>query len=211
MEQKYRDRQEAGKILAEHLKAYAHRKDTIILALPRGGVPVAYEMAKVLHVPLDIFLVRKLGVPGHEELAMGAVAMGNVTVFNEDVIQSLTLSKSAIDHVLQKEQQELKRRELLYRGKRPFPDLKNKAVILVDDGIATGATMFAAIKALHQFKLANLVVAVPVAEPSICEEMAHRVDKIVCPLKPRYFNAVGGWYDHFDQTTDQEVQTLLNA
>ncbi|MHB1946713.1 MAG: phosphoribosyltransferase [Gammaproteobacteria bacterium] len=206
---KYLDRTEAGKILAEHLKAYANRADAIVLALPRGGVPVAYEIAQALNLPLDVYIVRKLGVPGHEELAMGALAMGGVTVFNEDIVRDLSIPKAMIDKVIKKEQDELSRRELAYRDNLPFPKLANKTVILVDDGIATGATIRAAVMALRQLNPASIVIAVPVAEKSTCEKMEKIADKVVCPLRPSLFYAVGAWYDHFDQTEDEEVHQLL--
>jgi predicted phosphoribosyltransferase len=207
--EKYPDRYEAGKILATELKSYAKRSDVIVLALPRGGVPVAYEIAKTLSLPLDVFIVRKLGVPGHEELAMGAIASGGVTVFNDEVLRDLPISKSMVDQVIQSESEELNQREIKYRGKRPFPDFTNKTIILVDDGIATGATMKAAIKALRQQKPASIIVAVPVAEYSTCQEIGNLVEKIVCPLKPHDFYAVGAWYENFSQTEDQEVYQLL--
>ncbi len=209
--EKFQDRQEAGKILAEQLKKYARNPDVIVLALPRGGVPVAYEIAVALSVPLDVFIVRKLGVPGHEELAMGAIAMGGTVVFNEEIVRDLDISKSAIDNVIQSEQQELKRREKTYRDDRPFPILAKKIIILVDDGIATGATMKAAIKALRQQNPAKIIMAVPVAEESTCKKMATLVDEVICPLKPTYFYAVGAWYEDFSQTTDAEVFEFLTA
>lgn len=207
--EKFLDRYEAGKVLAEHLKSYVKKSNVIVLALPRGGVPVAYEIAKALFIPLDIFVVRKLGVPGHEELAMGAIATGGTVVFNDEIIRELHISKSAIDQVIQLEQQELQRRELTYRGNRPFPTLKDKTIILVDDGIATGATMRAAIKALRQQNPASIIMAVPVAAFSTCVEMEGLVDKIICPLKPHQFYAVGAWYENFSQTSDEEVFELL--
>ncbi|TAK73074.1 MAG: phosphoribosyltransferase [Gammaproteobacteria bacterium] len=207
--EKYSNRYEAGRMLAQSLKKYSHRSDVMVLALPRGGVPVAHEIAKALDVPLDIFIVRKLGVPGHEELAMGAIAGGGIAVFNEDLMQELTITKTAIDRVIQAEQQELKRREIAYRGNKPFPTLKDKIIILVDDGIATGATMRAAIQALDQQQPTSIVVAVPVAEKRIAEELEKRVGEVVCPLKPDQLYAVGQWYDDFSQTTDKEVRELL--
>ncbi len=207
---KYPNRQAAGKILAHALQAYANRPNVIVLALPRGGVPVAFEVAKSLNVPLDIFIVRKLGVPGHEELAMGALAMGGTIVFNDDVIKSLSISKQAIDHVIQEETKELQRRELNYRGQKPFPTLREKTIILIDDGIATGATLRAAIKALYQQKPASIVVAVPVAERTTSKKIASLVNKLVCPLITDDFYAVGQYYDDFSQTTDEEVRVLLN-
>jgi predicted phosphoribosyltransferase len=206
---KFTDRQEAGTILAEYLKDYANKSNVIILALPRGGVPVAYEIATALAIPLDIFIVRKLGVPGHEELAMGAIASGGIVIFNKALVNQLNLEQSSIDNVLQVEQKELLRRELLYRGDRPFPELLGKTIILVDDGIATGSTMFAAVKALRKHKPASIIIAVPVAARETCEEMNTLVDKIICPLQPINFYAVGLWYENFSQTSDHEVIELL--
>jgi putative phosphoribosyl transferase len=208
MEQ-YRDRSEAGIILAEHLKDYANKSNVIVLALPRGGVPVAFEIATALSIPLDIIIVRKLGVPGHKELAMGAIASGGTVVFNESLMQQLCLEQSSIDPVLKAEQKELERREVLYRGSRALPILLNKTIILVDDGIATGATMRAAVTALRKHKPDTIVIAVPVAARDTCEEMKKRVDKIVCPLMPINFYAVGLWYKKFPQTSDTEVIELL--
>lgn len=207
--EKYIDRYEAGIVLAEHLKDYANQTNVIILALPRGGVPVAYEIATALSIPLDIFIVRKLGVPGHEELAMGAIASGDTVVFNEPLMNQLNIEQRLIDIVLASEQKELVRRELLYRGNRPFPNLLGKTVILVDDGIATGSTMLAAVKALHKHKPASIIIAIPVAARSTCEELKALVDKIVCPLKPINFYAVGLWYEQFPRTSDDVVIELL--
>lgn len=206
---RYRDRQDAGIVLAEHLKEYAHRSNVIVLALPRGGVPVAYEVAVALSLPLDIFIVRKLGVPGYEELAMGALAMGGTVILNEPLMNQLHLDQASINAVLESEQRELVRREHLYRGNRPFPELLGKTIILVDDGIATGSTMRAAVKALRNCKPAFIIVAVPVAARETCDEMAKLVDKIICPLKPINFHAVGLWYENFSQTSDSEVIEFL--
>lgn len=206
---KYLNRKEAGRVLAEELKPFAKQSDVIVLALPRGGVPVAFEIAKALHAPLDVFIVRKLGVPGHAELAMGAIAAGGVTVLNDDVVYSLQISQEEIQAVKQKELQELERREKTYRGDEPFPNLQDKVVILVDDGIATGATMRAAIKALRQLKAEKIIVAVPVAANDTCEEMKKLTDGLICPLRPQQFYAVGAWYDDFLQTEDDEVFRLL--
>ena len=205
----YRDRSDAGRVLATQLTAYANRRDVLVLALPRGGVPVAYEVAKALHAPLDVFIVRKLGVPGHEELAMGAIATGGVCVLNEDVVQMLHIPDRVIEAVIAKEQQELERREHLYRDDRPPPDVRNCTIILIDDGLATGATMRAAIKALRQQHPARLVVAVPVAAPPTCEELGAQVDEIICTKTPEPFYGVGYWYEDFSQTTDEEVHALL--
>lgn len=205
----YLNRQEAGRILANELRAYANRDDVIVLALPRGGVPVAFEIAKALHVPLDVFIVRKLGVPGHSELAMGAMACGDVTVFNDEIIQDLDISPDAIKKVMDAEREEIKRREITYRGNHILPKLRDKTIILVDDGIATGATMRAAIKALNQFHPATIIVAVPVADHSLCQQLTLLVDQLVCPLQPTQFYAVGAWYKDFSQTEDEEVRELL--
>ena len=206
---KFSDRYEAGKVIATQLKDYANKPDVIVLALPRGGVPVGYEIAKALALPLDVFIVRKLGVPGHEELAMGAIATGGTTIFNEEIIDDLHISPSAIELILQTEQDELKRREISYRDNRPLPKLEGKTVILVDDGIATGATMRAAIKAILQHKPASIILAVPVIALSTYNEMSALVDKIIYSMKPLNFYAVGLWYDDFSQTTDSEVSDLL--
>ncbi|OLE50802.1 MAG: phosphoribosyl transferase [Acidobacteria bacterium 13_1_20CM_3_53_8] len=205
----YRDRIEAGKRLAEKLTEYANRADVLVLALPRGGVPVAFEVARALHAPLDIFLVRKLGVPGHPELAMGAIATGGVRVLNDDVVNYLDVPGEVIDAVAASEQRELERRERLYRGTRPAPDVKGKTVILVDDGLATGSTMRAAAAALRQQKPTRIVVAVPVSAVQTCDEYRMGVDEIICAVTPEPFHAVGLWYKDFSQTTDEEVRHLL--
>jgi putative phosphoribosyl transferase len=209
MAQYFHDRAEAGRLLAEKLMAYANRQDIRVLALPRGGVPVAFEIAKALRAPLDVFLVRKLGVPGHEELAMGAIASGGIVVHNDEVIGNLDISSQEIDTAVAREQQELERRERLYRGDRPFPDLHGCTVILVDDGLATGATMRAAVVAVRQHHPAHSVIAVPIAAPDICEALSTQVDEIICAITPDPMYAVGLWYEHFDQTTDDEVRELL--
>jgi predicted phosphoribosyltransferase len=183
----------------------------MVLALPRGGVPVGYEVARALDAPLDLFLVRKLGVPGQEELAMGAIAAGGVRVLNRDVVQMLKISNDVIDRVAAAEARELERRERLYRGDRPALDVRGKTAILVDDGLATGSTMRAAIAALRQMHPASIVVAVPAAAPETCEEFRQEVDDIICAFTPRPFYAVGLWYEDFSQTTDEEVRTLLKA
>lgn len=206
---RFRDRREAGRVLAAQLARYANRPDVLVLALPRGGVPVAYEVARALGAPLDVFLVRKLGVPGHEELAMGAVATGGVRVLNEPVVRALDIPDRLIDAVAAREQEELARRERLYRGDRPPPDVRGRTVILVDDGLATGATMQAAVKALRQQGPARIVVAVPTASPETCEALREEVDEVVCATMPEPFYAVGLWYEDFSQTTDEEVRELL--
>jgi putative phosphoribosyl transferase len=205
----FRDRVHAGRVLAQQLKHYADRPDVLVLALPRGGVPVGFEVSTALHVPLDVFLVRKLGVPGHEELAMGAIASGGVRVLNDDVIGSLNLHQNAIDRAAAIEQGELDRRERLYRGDRPSPDLKDRIVILTDDGLATGSTMRAAAQAVRQHHPARLVVAVPTAAVETCEEFRSEVDEVVCAVTPAPFYAVGLWYEEFSQTSDEEVRDLL--
>src|ERR1700736_1846224 len=205
----FRDRREAGRLLAEKLAAYANRPDVLVLALPRGGVPVGYEVARALSAPLDVFVVRKLGVPGYEELAMGAVATGGVRVLNDQLVERLGIPESLIDAVAARERQELTRRERLYRGNRPPPDVRGRTVILVDDGLATGATMYAAIEALRQQNPARIVVAVPTASPETCEEMKTKADGVICAITPEPFHAVGRWYRDFSQTTDEEVRVLL--
>jgi putative phosphoribosyl transferase len=205
----FRDRADAGRRLAERLSGYAGRQGLLVLALPRGGVPVAYEVARALGAPLDIFLVRKLGAPGHVELAMGAIASGGVRVVNQDVVRYLNVPEEVIDAVAMEEQQELERREHAYRGERPAPDVGGRTVILVDDGLATGSTMRAAATALRRHAPARIVVAVPVAAPQTCDEFRAEVDDIVCALTPEPFQAVGLWYQDFSQTTDEEVRDLL--
>jgi erythromycin esterase-like protein/predicted phosphoribosyltransferase len=203
------DRREAGRRLAEKLRAYADRPDVIVLALPRGGVPVAYQVARALHAPLDVFVVRKLGVPGYEELAMGAVATGGVRVLNRQVVERLGIPDSMIDTVAARELRELARRERLYRDGRPPPEIAGRTAILVDDGLATGATMYAAIEALRRQKPARIVVAVPVASADTCDEMRKVADDVICATTPEPFEAVGRWYRDFSQTTDEEVRELL--
>lgn len=207
----YRNRSEAGKYLAAKLTSYADRDDVLVLALPRGGVPVAFEVAKELRAPLDIFLVRKLGLPGHEELAMGAIATGGVRVLNDDVVDYLGISDDLIDSIAAKELAELKRRERAYRGNRCEPDVSGKTVILVDDGLATGSTMRAAASALRRQDPARIVVAVPVSAPQTCDEYKMGVDEIICAATPERFYGVGRWYRDFSQTTDEEVRELLES
>jgi predicted phosphoribosyltransferase len=205
----FADRREAGRILASLVMKYADRDDVLVLALPRGGVPVGFEVAQALRAPLDVFIVRKLGVPGHDELAMGAIATGGVRVLNDVVVISLELEPKVIDAVAAKEGKELARRERLYRGARPAPDVHGRTVILVDDGLATGSSMRAAVAALRKQEPARIVVAVPVAAPETCEEFKTEVDEVVCAATPRMFNGVGRWYGDFSQTTDEEVHELL--
>lgn len=205
----YRDRIDAGKQLATKLDDYANRDDVLVLALPRGGVPVAYEVAKALRVPLDIFLVRKLGVPGHEELAMGAISTGGVRVLNHDVVDYLGISTDVIDAMANTELKELERRERAYRSDRPEPEVRGKTVILIDDGLATGSTMLAAVKALRWQEPARIVVAVPVSARQTCDEYRMGVDEIICAKTPEPFMGVGMWYRDFSQTTDEEVREIL--
>src|SRR3984893_17358209 len=207
--ERFRNRNEAGRLLAEKLAVYARRPDVLVLALPRGGVPVAYEVARALAAPLDVFLVRKLGVPGYEELAMGAVATGGVRVLNDQIVQQLNIPSYVIDAVTAQEQQELARRERLYRGGRPPPDVRGRTAILVDDGLATGATIRAAVRALRQLQPARIVVATPTAAPETCEELRAELDDVICAITPEPFLAVGHWYEDFSQTTDEEVRDLL--
>ncbi len=205
----FRDRNQAGRLLAMHLTHYANRSDVLVLALPRGGVPVAFQVAEALHAPLDVFLVRKLGLPGQEELAMGAIATGGVRVLNEDVVRTLDISNELIDMVAADEQRELERRERAYRDDRPPLDVHGRTVILVDDGLATGSTMRAAIAALRQQGPARIVVAVPVGARQTCTEIGREADEVVCVRSPEPFYAVGAWYQDFSQTSDAEVYDLL--
>jgi predicted phosphoribosyltransferase len=208
---RYQDRRHAGRVLAEALRQYAGRPDVVVLALPRGGVPVAYEVARRLGAPLDVFVVRKLGLPGHEEFAMGAIASGGVIVLDRAVIQGLGIPSGAIEAAIAREQAELARRERLYRGDRPPIDVTGKTVILVDDGLATGSTMRAAVAGLRQRGAGRIVVGVPIASPETCEELSAEVDDIVCAATPEPFVAVGLWYEDFGQTSDEEVRQLLEA
>ena len=207
--QPFMDRREAGRVLASRLQAYADRGDVVVLALPRGGVPVAYEVATALGAPLDVFLVRKLGTPGHRELAMGAIASGGVRVLNDDVVRWYGIPESAIESVAREEAEELERRERAYRRDRPAPDLANRVVILVDDGLATGSTMRAAAQAVRLPGPSRVVVAVPVGARQTCSEIAAVADEVVCARMPEPFSAVGQWYLDFDQTEDDEVCELL--
>jgi predicted phosphoribosyltransferase len=204
----YRDRYEAGRHLAERLRAHAD-STAIVLALPRGGVPVAAEVASRLNLPLDVFVVRKLGIPRHPELAMGALATGGVRVTNEDVINAFGITGDVLDAVTRAEATELERRERVYRGGRPSLDVRGKTVLLIDDGLATGATMRAAVQALRARDAGHVVVAVPVGAPETCEMLRREADGVVCAVEPEPFLAVGYWYEDFGQTTDEEVQALL--
>lgn len=209
--ERFADRRAAGRKLAAALSAYAGRDDLLVLGLPRGGVPVAYEVATALHAPLDVWLVRKLGVPGHEELALGAIADGGARVLNAEIIVELGITPEDIDRVTALEQRELARRHTLYRGERPPPDVRGKTVILVDDGLATGSTMQAAIASVRAQEPRAVVVAVPVAPPVVRAEFAGLVDDFVCLLMPDPFRAVGLWYEDFSPTEDDEVRALLAA
>jgi putative phosphoribosyl transferase len=209
MERTFPNRTEAGRQLAEKLIKYAGRADVIVLGLPRGGVPVAFEVAQRLGVPLDVFLVRKLGVPGFEELAVGAIASGGVRVLNEDVMRAIPNADEVIESVTARETAELERREQSYRDGRPAPELRDRVVILVDDGLATGATMRAAVKALRQRCVAKIVVAVPVGPPDTCREFEDEADETICASAPEFFQAVGQYYEDFSQTSDEEVRELL--
>ena len=207
--QAFIDRPHAGRVLASRLTKYAGRDDVVVLALPRGGVPVAYEVASALGAPMDVFLVRKLGTPGHRELAMGAIASGGVRVVNEDVVQWYGISASAIDRIAREEQEELERRERAYREDRPVSDLTDKIVIVIDDGLATGSTMRAAAQAVRARRPARTVIAVPVGAPQTCADLSAVADEVICARMPEPFSAVGQWYVNFDQTSDEEVRELL--
>jgi predicted phosphoribosyltransferase len=205
----FRDRADSGHRLASKLAKYVGRSDVIVLALPRGGVPVAFEVAGSLPAPLDVFIVRKLGIPGHEELAMGAVATGNVRVLNERIVNALGIPDDVIEAVTSWEKKELHRREQLYRTDRPPPDVRGKMVILVDDGLATGATMQAAVQALREQQPARIIAAVPTGSPDTCDAMKTHADEVICAITPEPFHAVGLWYGDFSQTSDEEVRELL--
>jgi putative phosphoribosyl transferase len=210
MARRFRDRAEGGKLLARELSKYADRRDVLILGLPRGGVPVAFEVANALHAPLDVFVVRKLGVPGHEELAMGAIATGGVRILNYGVIQAMNIPDEVIEAVGAREHLELKRRELAYRGHASAPEIRGKTIILVDDGIATGSTMLAAVAALQQAEPARIVVASPTAPASSCDDLEGDVNEVVVISMPDPFYSVGQAYEVFAQTSDEEVRELLN-
>ena len=209
MAAQFADRAEAGKVLATKLSAYANAPNALVLALPRGGVPVAYEVAIRLKLPLDVMIVRKLGVPGREEMAFGAIASGDVRLLNPDIVRSWQISKREIDAITARELRELERRESAYRDDRPKPAIKGKTILLIDDGVATGATMHAAVAALRQQQPARIVVAVPTAAPSTNAEFRAEVDEMICVITPDPFEAVGLWYEDFSQTTDDQVRDLL--
>jgi putative phosphoribosyl transferase len=210
MQQPYPDRTAAGKTLAEQLRHYKDTRDLLVLGLPRGGVPVAYEVAQALGAPLDVFVVRKIGVPGHEELAMGALASGGIRVLNDDVVRQLAPSENVIEELTREEQKEVEQREQRYRGEHASPRITGRTIILIDDGLATGATMRAACAAVRQQQPARVVIAVPVAAPQVCDEMQQEADEVVCAMMPPSLGGIGGWYVDFRQTTDDEVRQLLN-
>jgi putative phosphoribosyl transferase len=205
----FADRTEAGRKLAAKLTGYANRDDVIVLGIPRGGVAVAFEVAARLHAPLDVFLLRKLGVPSQEELAFGAIASGGVRVLDGDIIEALGVSEKDIAQVTCREEQELRRREQAYRGNRPALDVRDKTVIVVDDGVATGSSMFAGVEALRQLHPSRIVVAVPVAPSRTCQRLANEVDEVVCLQTPLAFHAIGQFYEDFSQVGDKEVMALL--
>ena len=207
---RFLDRRQAGQELAQKLFKYTDRPDVFVLALPRGGVPVAYEVAIALNAPLAVFIVRKLGLPGHEELAIGAIASGGVRILNEDIVQAMKIDRALIDFVTNRESEELKRREEQYRGDRPAPDVHNRTVILIDDGLATGASMLAGVIGLRTLGPARIVVAVPAAAPQAIEILQPEVDEVVDVIAPIWFEGVGKWYEDFSQTTDDEVRSLLD-
>ncbi|MGK7941651.1 MAG: phosphoribosyltransferase [Crocosphaera sp.] len=209
MKMRFYNRSEAGEKLAKKLTTYKNRDNVLVLALPRGGVPVAFEIAKQLNLPLDVCVVRKLGVLDRPELAMGAIALGGVKVINQDVVNWLNIPPQIIEEVTRKEQQELHRREQVYRGHRPFPHLYDQTIILVDDGIATGSTIRAAIAILEKQQAKKIIIAVPVAPPAVCQALRHEVDQLVCLSTPHTLNSISLWYEDFSQTTDEEVCSLL--
>jgi putative phosphoribosyl transferase len=205
----FRDRRDAGRKLAQELLHYANRSDVTILALPRGGIPVALEVALALNAPLDILIVRKLGLPGQEELAIGAIASGGIRILNDDIIRILNIPEEVINIVVHQELQELKRREQSYRGERPAPEIRDRTIVLVDDGLATGASMRAAVAGLRVRHPARIVVAVPTAAREVCDALSHEVDEVVCVMTPEPFFGVGRWYEDFRQISDEDVRILL--
>jgi putative phosphoribosyl transferase len=209
MREVFRDRAEAGRLLAERLVVYADQREVLVLGLPRGGVPVAFEVANRLHAPLDVFVVRKLGVPGHEEYAFGAIASGGVCFFDEGVVKELQISQALIDKIVAREGREVQRRELAYRGHEAPPTIQGKIALLIDDGIATGSTMIAAARAVRLRQPRRLIIAVPTAPPSSCARLAAEADEVIALIKPADFFAVGQWYIDFRQTSDEEVRDLL--
>lgn len=211
MSRRFQNRTEAGQQLAQQLTAYANRSNVLVLGLPRGGVPVAFEIAKALGAPLDVCLVRKLGVPGHQELAMGAIVLGGIRVLNQQVLEWLHISEAELDAATAREQQELERRDRNYRCNRPLLDLQGRIVILVDDGIATGSTLRAAIAVLKRQQPQQIIVAVPVGPPCVCRALQAEVDEVVCLLQPDSFSSISLWYEDFTQITDREVMNLLQS
>ena len=209
MVERFQDRREAGRVLAEKLREFTNDPNVLVLALPRGGVPVGYEIARALSIPLDVFIVRKLGAPGYEELAMGAIASGGLRVLNEEVVRRLGISDQQIEAASEREEREIQRRELEYRGNASAVDVNGRKVIVVDDGLATGATMRAAVQALYLAGASRIIVAVPVGSVDSVERIAHEADDVICPLQPEDFEAVGQFYEHFSQTSDDEVRELL--
>ena len=206
---RFRNRSDAGRQLASKLSAFAHRHDVVVLALPRGGVPVAFEVARALNAPLDIFLVRKLGLPGREELAIGAIASGGIRVLNNDIIRVLNVPEEVINIVARNESQELQRRERNYRGESSAPEVRDRKVILIDDGLATGASMRAAVVGVRAQHPARIVIAVPAAAPELCDAFQFEVDEMVCAMTPEPFYGLSRWYEDFSQTTDEEVRMFL--
>jgi putative phosphoribosyl transferase len=206
----FQDRYEAGQALAAKLEHHAGDPDVVVLALPRGGVPVGYEVSQALNAPLDIFLVRKIGVPGYEELAMGAVASGGVKIFNHEVLQRLGISERILDGIVREKERELEQQEKAYRGERPPTQIEGRTVILVDDGLATGASMRAAVQAVKKKSAKSVIVAVPVGSADTCNQLQSEVDEVICGMTPEPFYAVGAWYSDFMQVTDEEVRELLD-
>jgi len=206
----FRNRQEAGRSLAWRLQEYAGRDDVLVLGVPRGGIPVAFEIAEALRAPLDVFIVRKLGIPGREEVALGAIASGGVRILDRRILRVLAIDLSKLERIIAEAEQELKRRELIYRGVGPPVPVAERTVILVDDGVATGSSLLAGIRALRQLRPARIILAVPVAPPEVCNELSREVDEMVCVATPKPFRAVGQFYDDFSQVHDEEVIGLLS-